>query len=184
MGLWELFARSSRYQILRLAGFLWFHLPPCVGSEMLRPSMADPVTQFVIVDGHSVIHAWEDLRRLHQNGPRRYLAREALLKRLRLYQDVTGVRVVVVFDGVGSKVTDERESAGVQVFYANSGRTADSVIERLVARYASTYTIRVATADGMERDTVEAFGAVCVSPEELKFEVERAEADLGRRLKG
>lgn len=144
--------------------------------------MADITMQFVIVDGHSVIHAWDELRRLHATGPRRYLAREALLKRLRLYQDVTGTRVVVVFDGVGTKVTDEREAAGVQVFYANSGRTADSIIERLVAKYAATFAIRVATADQMERDTVESFGAICVSPEELRYEVERAESDLGRRL--
>lgn len=145
--------------------------------------MADITMQFVIVDGHSVIHAWDELRRLHTAGARRYLAREALLKRLRLYQDVTGTRVVVVFDGVGKTVTDEREHAGVQIFYADSGRTADSVIERLVAKYAATFAIRVATADQMERDTVEAFGAVCVSPEELRYEVERAETDLSRRLK-
>lgn len=145
--------------------------------------MADITMQFVIVDGHSVIHAWEELRQLHGTGPRRYLAREALLKRLRLYQDVTGTRVVVVFDGVGTKVTDEREMAGIQIFYADSGRTADSVIERLVAKYAETFSIRVATADQMERDTVESFGAVWVSPDELRYEVERAEADLGRRLK-
>ena len=144
---------------------------------------APSAPSFVIVDGHSVIHAWEDLRRLHLNRSRRYLAREALLKRLRLYQDMTGLRVVVVFDGVGEKISEERESAGLQIFYADSGCTADSVIERLVARYATTFAIRVATADGMERDTVEAFGALCVSPEDLLFEVQRAESDLGRRIK-
>jgi predicted RNA-binding protein with PIN domain len=137
----------------------------------------------MIVDGHSIIHAWDDLLRLHRQSVRRYLAREALVKRLRLYQDVTDTRVVVVFDGTGEKVSEERETAGIQIFYADAGRTADSVIERLVARYAGLYPIRVATADGMERDTVEAFGAVCLSPRQLLYEVERAEGDVSRRIK-
>lgn len=146
--------------------------------------MAEAGIQIVIVDGHSVIYAWEDLRRLHVEPARRYLARVELMKRLRLYQDVSGVRVVVVFDGVGAKVSEERETCGLQVFYARSGQTADSVIERLVAKYATTYPIRVATADGMERDTVEAFGGASCSPDELLYEVEKAEAELARRITG
>jgi predicted RNA-binding protein with PIN domain len=55
--------------------------------------------RYLIVDGHSIIFAWPALRRLHQR--RTSLAREALVKRLRDYQDWTGIRVVVVFDGKG-----------------------------------------------------------------------------------
>src|SRR5215475_7976654 len=53
--------------------------------------------RYLIVDGHSVIFAWPELRKLHAR--RSSLAREALIKQLRDYQDWTGVRVVVVFDG-------------------------------------------------------------------------------------
>jgi predicted RNA-binding protein with PIN domain len=45
---------------------------------------------------------WPELRKLHAR--RSSLAREALLKQLRDYQDWTGVHVVVVFDGKGKKV--------------------------------------------------------------------------------
>ncbi len=55
--------------------------------------------QYLIVDGHSVIFAWPELRALHRR--RTSLARDALVKKLRDYQDWTGVRVAVVFDGKG-----------------------------------------------------------------------------------
>jgi predicted RNA-binding protein with PIN domain len=51
---------------------------------------------YLLVDGHSIIFAWPDLRTLHQR--RTALAREALIKQLRDYQDWSGTRVVVVFD--------------------------------------------------------------------------------------
>ena len=44
--------------------------------------------RYLIVDGHSVIFAWPELRKLHAR--RSSLAREALIKRLRDYQDWTG----------------------------------------------------------------------------------------------
>ena len=53
--------------------------------------------RYLIVDGHSIIFAWPALCKLHKRRP--FLAREALINRLRDYQDWTGVRVVVVFDG-------------------------------------------------------------------------------------
>jgi uncharacterized protein len=145
--------------------------------------MLSSTPSFLIVDGHSVIHAWDELRKLHRDSPRRHLARLTLLKRMRTYQDMTGVRVVVVFDGIGERITDEREQQGLQIFYADSSHTADAVIERLAAKYAKEYPLRVATADGMERDTVEAFGAICISPQELLYEVERAEQQLQQRIK-
>ena len=58
--------------------------------------------RYLIVDGHSVIFAWPELRKLQER--RSSVAREALIKRLRDYQDWTGMRVVVVFDGKGAHV--------------------------------------------------------------------------------
>lgn len=138
--------------------------------------------RYLIVDGHSIIHAWDDLRRLHLRTEKRYLAREELLKRMRTLQDMSGERVVVVFDGTGSKITDERETDGVQVFYADAGHTADAVIERLAAKYAAQFAIRVCTADRMIWDGVRASGAEWISPDMLRFEVERAEGEMRGRI--
>jgi len=70
--------------------------------------------RYLIVDGHSVIFAWPELRKLHAR--RSSLARDALIKQLRDYQDWTGVRVVVVFDGKGTKVEATSEPEDVKSF--------------------------------------------------------------------
>jgi predicted RNA-binding protein with PIN domain len=122
--------------------------------------------RYLIVDGHSVIFAWPELRKLHAR--RSSLAREELIKRLRDYQDWTGMRVVVVFDGKGKKIEATSDPADVQVFYSRTGQTADAIIERLASKYAKRFELMVATSDSMERETVEACGAESISAEALR----------------
>jgi predicted RNA-binding protein with PIN domain len=122
--------------------------------------------QYLIVDGHSVIFAWPELRKLHAR--RSSLAREALIKQLRDYQDWTGVRVVIVFDGKGTKVEAASEPGEVQIFYSRSGQSADAIIERLASKYAKGFELMVATSDLMEAQTVQACGAEWISPEGLR----------------
>ena len=122
--------------------------------------------RYLIVDGHSIIFAWPELRKLHAR--RSSLAREALLKQLRHYQDWTGVRVVAVFDGKGRKVDATSDPAEVQVFYSRSGQSADSIIERLASKYGKRFDLTVATSDSMEAETVHACGAEWVSPDGLR----------------
>jgi len=70
--------------------------------------------RYLIVDGHSIIFAWPELRTLHER--RASAAREELIKRLRNYQDWTGVRVVIVFDGKGTNVSTTSDPGDVQIF--------------------------------------------------------------------
>ena len=121
---------------------------------------------YLIVDGHSIIFAWPELRKLH--GRRSSLAREALIKQLRNYQDWTGVRMVVVFDGKGRKISATSELGEVQIFYSRSGQSADAIIERLASKYAKRFELIVATSDLMEAQTVQACGAEWISPEGLR----------------
>jgi uncharacterized protein len=132
---------------------------------MHRCSNAEP-SRYLIVDGHSVIFAWSELRKLQAR--RSSLAREALIKRLRDYQDWAGVRVVVVFDGKGRKIEATSAPADIQVFYSRTGQTADAIIERLASKYARRFELMVATSDSMEGETVEACGAEWISPEALR----------------
>ena len=122
--------------------------------------------RYLIVDGHSVVFAWPELRKLHAR--RSSLAREALIKQLRDYQDWTGVRVVVVFDGKGKKVGATSDPGDVQVFYSRGGQSADAIIERLASKYAKRHELVVATSDSMEAETVQASGAEPISPEALR----------------
>lgn len=129
--------------------------------------------RYLVVDGHSVVFAWPELRKLHQR--RASLAREALIKRLRDYQDWTGVRVVVVFDGKGSQVSTTSDPHEIQIFYSRKGQTADAIIERLASKYAMRFDLTVATSDYLEQQTASACGAECISPEMLREILERAD---------
>ena len=131
---------------------------------------------YLLVDGHSIIFAWPELRDLHAR--RTSTAREALIKRLQDYQDWSGVRVVVVFDGAGAAANDASEPGSIQVLYSRGGQTADAIIERLVSKYAERFRITVATGDYMEQVTVGASGGDCISPEALR---ELIDETCGRR---
>lgn len=128
--------------------------------------------RYLIVDGHSIIFDWPELRKLHSR--RSALARESLINRLLGYQDWTGVQVVVVFDGKGPIVSEASEPHDVQVFYSRKNQTADSIIERLASKYANRFDVTVATSDSVERQTVMGFGASCISPKELRGLLETA----------
>ncbi len=128
--------------------------------------------QYLIVDGHSVIFAWPELKALHLR--RNSLARDALIRTLRDYQDWTDIRVVVVFDGQGGKIEQVTLPGEIQVFYSQAGQTADSVIERLTGKYAPQFRLTVATDDRAEQDTAAAFGADHISTRMLRALIEEA----------
>jgi uncharacterized protein len=137
--------------------------------------------QVLIVDGHSIIFAWPELRALHDY--KTASARDRLTKILTEYQDLSGMHVVLVFDGRGSTITQESDPGGIQVFYSNTGRTADDVIERLVAKYGKLYSITVATSDLLEQQTAIAFGGNCITADGLRILVTNARSEFTRELK-
>lgn len=137
---------------------------------------------YLLIDGHNVIHAWPELRRDHRVASRRHLARAELLRRLRNLQDMSDVQIVVVFDGARQGTHEEREPEGLQIIYADPRTTADTIIERLVAKYVAERPMRVASADGMVRETVLALGADWISTETLRVLCDDAESDMQGRL--
>lgn len=128
--------------------------------------------EYLIVDGHSVIFAWPELRKLHAR--RTSLARDALTKKLRDYQDWTGTRVAVVFDGKGSSISAISDPGEIQIFYSRAGQTADSIIERLASKYGGRFKLLVATSDALEQETASACGAECISAEALRWLLDEA----------
>lgn len=127
-----------------------------------------------------MIFAWPELEKMHRR--RTALARQELIERLVRLQDSTGRTVVVVFDGTGGRTSVDSEETRLQVFYSKSGQAADSVIERLVAKYSGHHEITVATDDRLEQTTVETFGGRWMSSRQLLQEMESAEKDLSQRL--
>ena len=137
--------------------------------------------RYLLVDAHSVIFAWPELRALQARRPA--LARDALVKRLTQFQDEGEYRVIAVFDGKGATHSGSSDEGGIQIFYSSSHQTADSIIERLVAKYGKTHDLTVVTDDLLEQQTVISFGALTVSVATFIEWHERSEAELKRRLK-
>lgn len=144
--------------------------------------MSSARRRHLIVDGHSVIHAWPDVRLLHERNPR--AAREALVSRLTELQDGADEAVVVVFDGTGPRraESDRPRPTDVQVVYSGRGQTADAVIERLVGHYAATHDLTVVTEDGAVRLAVTAGGAWSMSAEALLARCQQAVRSRDREL--
>lgn len=135
----------------------------------------------LIVDGHSVIFAWPEMRALHAR--RTALARDAVVKALTEYQDASGVHVVAVFDGKGERSNEATVPGGIQVFYSGIDQTADDIIERLVAKYAQRHEITVVTSDRLEQMTVNTFGASWMPAESLEGMLEDARRILDYEIK-
>lgn len=122
---------------------------------------------YLLVDGNNVIHAWAELQDLHRKG--KGMAHERLRHLLGNYQDVSGVRVILVFDGRRERMEREqyRDEHEIQVFYSDASHTADDIIERLSAKYAKRYRITVATNDLAEQNAVYSMGSEVISADGL-----------------
>jgi len=178
------FTRAFRSLISSLHG--WKSVMPIQGKPAIMGARPSGVNQtramaqsFLLVDAHNVIFARPDLAALHRRNPA--AARDKLLQILERLQDAGQVRVVAVFDGRSGPKPDAGFSgkAGIQVFYAQS---ADAVIERLVAKYAATHRLTVATDDSLIRTAVIAAGGSTIGTEQLSGEMARAEQELGETL--
>ena len=142
--------------------------------------MSESRPSFLLVDGNNIIHAWPELLKQHQQHPGS--AHRELIQTLSDYRDWSEDRVVVVFDGRGNTVDEERQDGGLQIFYTSGSKTADDVIERLAIKYAKVYKITVATDDRAEQDIVVGAGGEALSSEGLKEKIDRAVQDRVRGI--
>jgi predicted RNA-binding protein with PIN domain len=147
--------------------------------------------RWVLVDGYNVLHSWPQftsrrsrLRTLEQR-------REALLRVLRQYADHSGQPVTVVFDGYAAKrkplqgetATGMHAGRGLEVLFSDKGKTADEVIERVVALVPHQERILVVTSDNVERQAVETLGAQSLSAELFAAEVADALRELASEVR-
>jgi predicted RNA-binding protein with PIN domain len=136
----------------------------------------------IFVDGHSVIHGWPELVRIHRRASQK--AREELLTLLIQFQDATHIPVTLVFDG-GKRMKPSTEPTSLQpleLLYSEPGETADAVIERRVAALERGTKVVVVTNDRVEQMTVESFGAEAMSAESFVDWIERERQQFGHRL--
>jgi uncharacterized protein len=124
--------------------------------------------KYLLIDGHSVIFQWPELRALHSQN--RSQARTALSRQLAELHETSDWLVTLVFDGKQGS-TPLTEPRGMVTLYSQEGQTADSIIERLVAKVEDKQKVIVVTADQAERNMVESLGAFTHSPDWLLQEL-------------
>jgi predicted RNA-binding protein with PIN domain len=133
----------------------------------------------LLVDGHNVIYAWDDLALLHRQSPAK--ARHELCRRLGDYQDMGGCKVVAVFDGRGPAAGTDEGPLPIQVFYASAQGSADVIIAQLANRYAATYLIEAASDDLAVQHAVAASGGTWLSTASLRSAMDGATTEFRRR---
>jgi predicted RNA-binding protein with PIN domain len=137
----------------------------------------------ILVDGYSLLHNWPDLA----PGQPRYsaAARDELIYRLTLYQDVAGVPVTIFFDGNTTPRGKPARPAPrqVEVLYSRAGQTADQMIERAAHRFSTFGETLAVTDDFAERDTVLSVGGMVSSCWNFIQTVENALAELADEIK-
>jgi len=137
----------------------------------------------ILVDGYSLLHDWPELapgRARHSAA-----ARDELIARLTLYQDVAGTPITIFFDGAGAPSGTPRphSTRAVEVLYSRRGQTADQMIERATHRFKPYGEVLAVTNDVAERETVISLGGLASSCFNFIQTVDQALADVADDLR-
>jgi predicted RNA-binding protein with PIN domain len=137
----------------------------------------------ILVDGYSLLHQWPELA----PGRARFsaAAREELIRRLTLYQDVVGTPITIFFDGAGAPTGTPAplSTPQVEVLFSRAGQTADQMIERTTHRFSDYGEVMAVTDDNAERETVMSLGGSASSCLSFIQTVENALGELDDDLK-
>lgn len=139
---------------------------------------------FLFVDGYNIINYWSELKSL-MNSIGLDAAREELIDILGEYQELSGEKVILVFDAhmVSGGVRAIEKRNGIKIVYTEERETADAYIERKASTITHRDRIKVATSDGMIQQTILSTGGIRVSSHELKTDYEQLKNNMRRIVK-
>ncbi len=131
--------------------------------------------EYLLVDGYNIIFAWEELSKLAKVSLQ--TARDRLIDILCNYQGFRQCEVILVFDAykVKGNTGSIEKYHNINVVYTKEAETADMYIEKTTHELSRGHRVRVATSDSLEQIIILGGGAVRMSANELKKEVEDAE---------
>ena len=134
--------------------------------------------EYLLVDGYNILHAWEDTRAEAQRDLDS--ARRMIMDILANFQGFTNQRLILVFDAykVAGGVGSVTKYNGIDVVYTKEAETADSFIEKTAYEISKYNSVRVATSDALEQMIIFGSGALRVSAQELRKEVESANVEI------
>ncbi len=138
--------------------------------------------EYLLVDGYNIIFAWEELRNLAEQDV--HAARAMLEDILVNYRGFRNCELILVFDAYkvkGNPGSIEKRN-GIYVVYTKEAETADVYIERATYRIGKEHRVRVATSDRLEQVIVLGHGALRLSAEAFRMEVEETNIQISRLI--
>ena len=147
-----------------------------VQSQGFRlPEAAETGPEYLLVDGYNIIFAWDDLAAIAKEDMD--LARSRLVNLMCNYRGLHRCEVILVFDAYrikGNTGSFEKVN-NISVVYTKEAETADSYIERTTHELSKNYRVQVATSDRMEQLIIIGNGAMRISADAFRKEVDRTE---------
>lgn len=154
--------------------------------ELFRPVVSQQqeyvyqgqVPEYLLIDGYNIIFAWEELKELAKENLES--ARQALADVLCNYQGFRKCNVILVFDAykVAGGIGKVLHYNNIDIVYTKEAETADMYIEKTTYQLKGKYRVKVATSDGAEQMIILGHGALRLSAEMLKQEIEATNQEI------
>ena len=155
-----------------------------VGEKKYKKVQPIPTgPEYLLVDGYNIIFAWDNLKEIAADNLE--AARNTLINILCNYQGFRQCDLILVFDAYkvkGNQGEVERIN-NISVVYTKEAETADMYIEKTAHQIGRKHRVRVATSDAMEQLIILGSGAIRVSANEFKQEIEEAENSIREFIK-
>ena len=145
--------------------------------------MALTKKNITFVDGYNVINKWSDLKDLSRQNLED--ARDALIEELAEYKSLSGEDIIIVFDAYNLDRLKETvlEKYGMKIVFTKRFQTADTYIERQLAKIDRHHNIKVVTDDGAVQTQATGKGAMRVTALELKSDLNTMRSKIKRSRK-
>ncbi len=123
--------------------------------------------KLLMVDGYNVIFAWDSLSELAKDNIDS--AKDRLVHLLSNYQGITGLDIMLIFDGYKVKSNPGSDCVidNIRVIHTKENETADAFIEHFTHMNVEKYAITVVTSDGMIQRIVRGANARIISSREF-----------------
>ena len=101
------------------------------------------------------------------------------------YQGFKKCEVIVVFDAyrVSGQERETEKYGNINIVYTKEAETADMYIEKTTHELGKKHRVRVATSDNLEQLIILAGGALRVSAQQLREEVDEADRQIREYIK-
>lgn len=145
--------------------------------------MALTKRNITFVDGYNVINKWPNLKDLSKENLAD--ARDLLIEELAEYKSLSGEELVIVFDAYNLDRIKETiiEKYGMKIVFTKRFQTADTYIERQLAKADRHHNIKVVTDDGAVQTQASGKGASRVTALELRSDLNTMRSKIKRQRK-